>query len=139
MNLNFRFLFMFLFLMAGFAGQPGTSRAASYDIQELTPAVKSALDSRRERFEQVRAYKEKGVIGENNRGYVELLSEDSDAKSLVEAENRDRRLIYKAIVEQNNLASSELEKVEQAFAQVQRDKAESGDKIQDPDGQWVTK
>ena len=114
MNLNFRFLFLVLFVMTGVAGLPRTSWAASYDIQELTPAVKAALDSRRERFEQVRAYKEKGVIGENNHGYVELLSEDSGAKALVEAENMDRRLIYKAIVEQNNLASSELEKVEQA-------------------------
>jgi uncharacterized protein YdbL (DUF1318 family) len=113
--------------------------SATYDIKEMTPEIKAALDNRRDRFEQLRAYKEKGVIGENNRGYVELLTDDPEAKSLVEAENKDRRLIYKTILQQNNLADSELGKVEAAFAQVQKEKANPGDKIEDADGNWMTK
>ena len=139
MNFYFRLFFIVVLFLAGFVGMPPTARAASYDIKELTPDIKSALDNRRERFEQLRAYKEKGIVGENNRGYVELLSQDSEAKALVDAENKDRWAIYTTIVKQNQLAEGELAKVEQAFAQVQRDKANPGDKIQTPEGQWITK
>ena len=136
----FRFLFIFFFLLSGLLMNGARPvLAAAYDIKEMTPEIKSALESRRARFDEVRAYKDQGVIGENNQGYLELLSEDAGAKTLVQAENNDRRLIYKAIVEQNNLAESELERVEKAFAQVQRDKATAGDKIQNSDGQWVSK
>ena len=137
---KFRILWTFLFLMSGIVlPLSRLSWAAAYDIKEITPEVKTALDNRRERFDQLRTYKEKGVIGENNRGYVELLSDDPQAKALVEAENQDRRLIYKAIIQQNNLAPGELEKVEKAFAQVQKEKASPGDKIQDADGNWTAK
>jgi uncharacterized protein len=139
MNLSIRFLFGFLLLTFNLAGMPENSQAASYDIKEMTADVKTSLDNRRERFEQLRAFKEKGVIGENNRGYVEVLGGNGEVQALVTAENKDRRAIYTAIVKQNQLAESELSKVEQAFAQVQREKAAAGDKIQDPDGQWVTK
>lgn len=158
---KFRIVLSFLFLITGMVLMPRLSLAAEYDLKELTSDVKTALENRRVRFEQLRAYKEKGVIGENNHGYVEFLTrrihtegglymeashdydleDDSVAKvkALVEAENQDRRLIYKTIIQQNNLIPGELEKVEKAFAQVQKDKANPGDKIQDADGNWVTK
>ena len=137
---GFRLLFIFVLMVSSvILVRPQFVAAAEYDIKEMTPEVKSALDSRRARFDQVRAYKEKGAIGENNLGYLELLSEDVEAQALVKAENKDRRQIYQAILEQNNLPAGELDKVEKAFAQVQRDKAAPGDKIQDPEGQWITK
>ena len=139
MNFRFRFLFIVFFLMgSGVLGMPRVGLAA-YDIQEMTPQVKAALDSRRERFDELRKLKEKGIIGENNQGYVELLTENDEAKILVKEENKDRRLIYKTIIQQNNLAEEELEKVEKAFAQVQKEKANPGDKIQDAGGKWLTK
>ena len=111
----------------------------SYDIKELTPEVKSALDSRRERFDQIKAFKAQGVIGENNKGYVEVLAQQEDVQQLVAAENKDRKFIYTTIVQQNNLPEDALATVETVFAQVQRDKASPGDKIQDADGNWVAK
>lgn len=110
----------------------------AYDIKEMTPEVKSALEGRRGRFEQLRELKAKSVVGENNRGYVEALGSDADAKAVVDAENSDRRLIYKTIEQQNNLSDA-LSTIEKVFAQVQRDKASAGDKIQDESGNWVTK
>ena len=109
-----------------------------YDIKEMTPEVKAALESRRNRFEQLKSLKAQGFVGENNRGYLEVLGNDSSARSLVDSENNDRRVIYKAIEVQNNLSSA-LATIEKVFAQVQRDKASPGDKIQDEDGAWVTK
>ncbi len=113
--------------------------AATYDIKEMTPAVKSSLDARRGRFEQLSALKSQGKVGENNRGYVEVLGGGDTNKDVVDAENADRKLIYSTIVEQNSLPSDSLSTVEKVFAQVQRDKAASGDSIQDEYGAWIKK
>lgn len=109
---------------------------AKYDIKEMTPAVKSALDGRKARFADLKALKTQGVVGENNRGYVQTLGGDKSAKALVAAENKDRKQVYEAIVEQNNLGSGALATVEAVFARVQRDKAEPGEKVQDASGRW---
>ena len=112
--------------------------AAQYELKELTPAVKAALDARKERYEMLAAFKQQGVIGENNMGYVTLLKESSDAGGIVENENRDRKAIYAAIAEQNGLLS-EMKSIEKVFAQVQRDKAASGVMIQLESGEWSAK
>ena len=115
-----------------------SSAQANYDLKEMTPEVQLALDNRRDHFEQLKELKMQGIIGENNRGYVDLLKENPVAKALVEKENKDRRVIYSAIAEQNNLAGA-LRTIEGVFAQVQRDKAASGEKIQNENGEWTTK
>lgn len=112
--------------------------AASYDIKEMTPEVKSALDSRRARNEQLRSLKAEGAVGETNNGYVQALK-SADADALVAAENQDRRVIYTTIVSQNGLPADALSTVEEVFAQVQRDKAAAGDRIQNESGNWVNK
>ncbi len=111
---------------------------AKYSIKQMTPAVEAALESRRNRFDQLAGFKAKGVVGENNKGYVEYLGGDDAAKALVEAENSDRRVIYQTIAEQNDLKDA-IATIEKVFAQVQRDKAQSGEKIQAEDGQWGSK
>ena len=111
---------------------------AQYEIQEMTPEVKTALENRKDRFDQLKSFKGQGVLGENNRGYIEVLTNNPEAKALAESENKDRKFIYKTIEEQNNLTDA-LETIEKVFGQVQRDKASPGDKIQQEDGQWVQK
>ncbi|MFA5059148.1 MAG: YdbL family protein [Candidatus Omnitrophota bacterium] len=111
---------------------------SSYDIKEMTPEVKSALENRKNRYEQLRQLKSQGIVGEGNRGYVVALIDDASAKSLVASENNDRKSIYRAIEQQNNLTNA-LETIEKVFAQVQKDKAAAGDKIQNEDGSWVIK
>jgi uncharacterized protein YdbL (DUF1318 family) len=110
-----------------------------YDIKTLTPDVKSALDARKARFSDLKMLKAKGVVGENNRGYVEALGGAADVKSLVSAENVDRKALYAAIVVQNELGDAALSTVEGVFAGVQRDKAVAGEKVQDLAGNWITK
>ena len=111
----------------------------SYDIKEMTPQVQAAVDARKERFSELKTLKAQGMVGESNRGYVEVLGGGGPVKALVTAENRDRRAIYEAIIEQNGLGSGALATVEGVFAEVQRKKAAAGDKIQTEDGTWVTK
>ncbi len=114
--------------------------AVSYDLKEETPEVKTAVRNRQSRFETLQGLKTSGLIGENNRGYVEVISQaGASAKGFVEAENADRKTIYNAIVTQNLLPPSALAQVETAFAEVQGDRAKSGESIQLPSGQWTKK
>ena len=111
---------------------------AKYNIKEMTSEVEGALNSRRDRFEQLEALKAKGVVGENNQGYEEVLEKGQGAEELVDAENADRKVIYQTIAEQNDL-KDQVKLIEQAFAEVQREKAAVGEKIQDEDGKWIIK
>lgn len=117
----------------------GAVYAQAYDIKEMTPVVKTALEARKGRFAELKMLKTKGVIGETYRGYVEALGGNKEVAQLVEMENRDRRIIYQAIVEQNNLNAGALATVEEVFASVQRDKAAAGEKVQDASGKWTSK
>ena len=111
---------------------------SKYSIKTMTPEVQQALNARKDRFSELRSLKSSGVIGENNHGYVEVLKSDSNAMSIASQENRDRKVVYQTIAEQNGLEGA-LSTIESAFAQVQNDKAESGDKIQNADGSWAVK
>ena len=107
-----------------------------YSIKQMTPQVQEALNNRRDRFEQLRSLKTSGDIGESNQGYVEALKHGA-ADGVVSAENHDRQVIYQTIADQNGLSGS-ISTIEHVFAQVQRDKAQGGDKIQGEDGAWVS-
>ena len=127
--------FMIMTLMMSVTGVA----LAQYDIKTMTADVKSALDGRKVRFSELKAFKAQGAVGENNRGYVEMLGGGADVKVLVKAENADRKVIYQAIIEQNELGAGALAAVEGVFAGVQRDKATVGEKVQDAAGNWITK
>lgn len=113
-------------------------KASEYNLKEMTPAVEAALVSRKGRFDTLESLKAKGIVGENNKGYVELLVNDPKSKDLVNLENIDRKIIYKTIAEQNGI-ENQLFVIEKVFAQVQHEKASNGYLIQKDDGSWVTK
>lgn len=117
---------------------PAITHAAEYSLKEMTPQVEAALNSRKARFDELEALKAGGTVGENNRGYVELLEDDAAAAEIVQMENRDRKVIYRAIADQNGL-TDQIATIERVFAQVQAEKASSGYKVQDADGTWHTK
>ena len=109
-----------------------------YSIKEMTPEVQSALDNRRDRYEKLSELKVKGIVGENNQGYVTVLRKDEGAEAIVNAENNDRKIIYTTIAKQNGLTDA-LGTIERVFAQEQRERAKPGEKIQNEDGRWVVK
>ena len=111
--------------------------AGSYDIKEMTPEIKQALSNRQARYGQLKQLKSEGAIGENNQGYVDALS--GAGNSIAEAENSDRRVIYSAIVQQNNLGGNGLAQVQKVFAEVQSDKAAAGESVQSASGEWTKK
>lgn len=112
------------------------SAQSKYDIKEMTPAVKASLDGRKARFAELKDLKTKGQIGETNRGYIQKLGGGKNVDAVVAAENKDRKQVYEAIVQQNNLGAGALATVEEVFARVQRDKADPGEKVQDASGRW---
>jgi uncharacterized protein YdbL (DUF1318 family) len=110
--------------------------AGQYDLKEMTPEVRQALANRQQRYDELQQLKASGQVGENNQGYVEALK---GGGGLAGAENQDRRVIYNAIVSQNNFGPGGLAQVQRAFAEVQRDKARPGDYVQSASGEWRQK
>ena len=129
------YFFLFLMMMQS----PSGWAARGYDIQQMTPEIEQAFASRKSRFEELRGLKAAGRIGENNHGYVEALDKSQALNGLVQAENSARHVIYNAIVGQNGLGPNGLPQVEAAFAAVKREKAQAGDFIQSPSGDWTQK
>ena len=109
-----------------------------YSIKEMTPEVQTALENRRDRYEKLAELKAKGIIGENNQGYVIVLVENKEAQDIADAENKDRKIIYNTIAQQNGLMDA-LQTIEKVFAQEQAERANPGEKIQKEDGSWIAK
>ncbi len=124
-------------LLTGAKGVPPAA-AEQYAIKQMTPEVQAALDGRRSRYVQLTDLKREGLVGENNRGYVEAFSDREDVQGIVADENHDRKIIYTTIAQQNGLTGA-LATIERVFAQEQRDRAQPGFKIQNGDGSWITK
>lgn len=113
--------------------------AANYDIKQMTPEISQALSARQNRYTELRTLKADGALGENNHGYIDVRKDSGVSAQIVAAENADRGTLYRAIAEQNNLGPDGLATVEAVFAEVQRTKAQPGDFIQLPSGEWTQK
>ncbi len=92
----------------------------------------------KKRLPQIVALKKQGIIGETNRGYLAFVKKagDARAKSLVKAENRDRRTVYQAIAKQQGVAVEVVEK--RRALQIAR-KSPAGFWLQDANGRWYRK
>lgn len=119
---------------------PGVAEAQVPELRTRTPEVMAAIESRRARFPQLAAAMSGGCAGENNQGLVEARPGSGcppDLNALIAAENRDRMLIYRTLVEQNNMPPEDLARVQAAFAKTNRERAAAGTWVQGPDGRWT--
>lgn len=105
----------------------------------LLAAVPAAAQGMKERMaarlpviDDLRA---RGIVGENNQGYLEFLG-SKEREDLVAAENADRRQVYAAIAKKTG-ASPEV--VGQRRAMQIAENAKRGVHLQRPDGSWYTK
>ena len=96
--------------------------AGQYDLKEMTPEVQAALNNRKTRYETLQTLKANNAVTENKSGYVEAAGGDAQTQAIIAQENADRRTIYQAIVDQNNLGSGGLAAVEKAFAEIRQEK-----------------
>ena len=90
----------------------------------------------KERLPVITALKAEGVIGENNKGYLEVIGGNQAKKNVINAENSDRKQVYTAIAKQQGTS---VDLVGKRRAKQIAKKAKPGQWIQDQSGKWYQK
>ena len=80
--------------------------------------------------------KTKGILGENNAGYLEFIGAKREKSDVVAAENNDRKTVYTAIAKQQGTTA---EVVGKRRALQIAQKANPGEWLQDASGKWIQK
>jgi uncharacterized protein YdbL (DUF1318 family) len=122
------------------------AQAQTVDINITTPAIRRIIKARRQRFSQLVPLFKAGVLGENNRGLVDIrslqnlsLRDKSRAKNLQRQENRDRQQLYQELGKANKIPPDKINDIAVIFAKVNRKEARSGWWIQQQNGNWKKK
>ena len=89
-----------------------------------------------ERLPVIKSLKDQGIIGENNKGYLEFVGQKKERADVIEAENKDRKLVYGAIAKQQGTT---VEVVGKHRAIQIGKKAQPGEWLQDANGKWYQK
>jgi|TARA_B110001454_G_scaffold118776_1_gene110881 uncharacterized protein YdbL (DUF1318 family) len=81
--------------------------------------------------------REKGMLGENASGYVEITPRgNADAKAVMEEVNTKRKAKYQAIANEQNIA---IEKIEKIAGEKITEKLSTGQFYKDINGKWNKK
>jgi uncharacterized protein YdbL (DUF1318 family) len=88
------------------------------------------------RLPVIKALKGQGIVGENNKGYLEFVGQKKEKEEVVTAENKDRKLVYGAIAKQQGTT---VEVVGQHRVVQIANKAQPGEWLQDANGKWYQK
>ena len=89
-----------------------------------------------ERLPVIKALKDKGIVGENNKGYLQFVGKKKEKADVIKAENKDRKSVYGAIAKQQKTT---VEVVGKHRAIQIAKKAQPGDWLQDANGKWYQK
>ncbi len=87
---------------------------SAYAQEGLSQEVEQAALRRKERYSELISWQEKGIIGENKLGLLEIRnsrSTDTSLEQLVKAENNDRMIIYNSLAKKNNTSVEEVQKL----------------------------
>ena len=123
-----------------------SAMAQDININITTPAMRQLIAARKQRFPNLMPFFESGVLGENNRGLVEVreldqlsLQEKGRVKTLVQQENSDRQQLYRVLAEANNISQERIADIATIFAGVNRQEARAGWWMQQANGTWEKK
>lgn len=119
-----------------------TAYAADAQMKEDSADIRPYAEKMRERQPSIAKWKEKGVICEDNRGYLSLREgsvsdpkEKNEVQKLIAAENDDRKAMYRLIARESASEEVTLTSVENVYAQRRLERAKSGEIFQlPPDG-----
>lgn len=126
--MKLRFPLIALLVVASVLSVPVSVRA-----QDLG-AIRARME---QRISDVNAIKNKGVAGENNRGYLEARGAPASAdQQVMQAENADRRQVYAAIAAETGSSTDEVGR--QRAVQL-AGLARPGQWVQGADGSWRKK
>jgi uncharacterized protein len=115
-------LLAFLFLIVFAAGAFPSAQEIQARMIARLPAIKDLKD--------------RGLVGENNKGFLEFIGQQKEKQEVVTAENQDRQQVYEAIAKQQGTT---VELVGQHRAIQIADKALPGEWLQDANGKWYQK
>lgn len=125
---------------------PAQAHAQEADINVSTAAIRALKDSMRARAAQLKPFMTAGNVGIGSDGLLVAhnlagvpLTTQATIRRLVEAENRDRRSLYKEIAKANNFGEERVADIQRIFAETWIEKAEPGWWIQQPNAQWTQK
>ncbi len=105
-------------------------------ITNAYPASKEIKQRMIARLPVIKALKGQGIVGENNKGYLEFVGQKKEKEEVVTAENKDRKLVYGAIAKQQGTT---VEVVGQHRVVQIANKAQPGEWLQDANGKWYQK
>lgn len=88
------------------------------------------------RLPVINALKAQGLIGENNRGFLEFRTGQQPNADVIAAENQDRKAVYAAIAARQNVS---VDMVGQTRAAQISAKEPVGFWVQEPSGAWKNK
>ena len=88
------------------------------------------------RLPEIKNLKDRGIVGENNLGFLEFVGNRKEKANIVEAENKDRKSVYEAIAKKQGTTAEVVGK-HRAVQIV--DKAQPGEWLQDANGKWYKK
>lgn len=114
--------------------------AYAQEMKTESPLITRLVENMRERHESLKALKDRGIVGENNRGYPEIIDADrfenseekNEGQRLVAAETADRKALYREIARLNKENNFTVSAIERIYAQTRLERAESGDHFQLP-------
>ena len=88
------------------------------------------------RLPVINALKADGIIGENNKGYLDFIKNNKSKEDVVISENQDRKNVYSAIAKQQGVS---VDLVGKRRAKQIAQRAKPGQWLQDGSGNWYQK
>ena len=125
---------------------PASAHAQAVDINISTAAIRALKEAMKTRAEQLKSHLAQGQLGIGKDGMLIVRSLDGVAlrdqatvRRLVEAENADRKMLYREIAQANKFGDERVADIQRIFADTWIDKAEKGWWLQRQDGTWAQK
>ena len=125
---------------------PASAHAQDVDVNVSTAAIRALKEAMKTRAEQLKPYLNQGQLGIGKDGMLVVrslegvaLREQATARRLIEAENADRKTLYKEIAQANKFGDERVDDIQRIFADTWIDKAEKGWWVQKADGSWAKK
>ena len=103
------------------------------EVYSSSSEIKQRMISR---LPLIKALKDKGIVGENNKGFLEFIGGKKEGADVVQAENKDREEVYAAIAKQQGTT---IEVVGKHRAIQITQNALAGEWLQDGNGKWYKK
>lgn len=119
---------------------------AQEETEISTPKIRALKQSIKERFPKLRAFFNRGNIGETNDGFIRIrdesglnLKEKALLRNLEKEENNDRRSLYAQVARALDVDRSQIGRVQKIFAERWINDARPGWWIQEENGEWIKK